>query len=250
VRPYYDDGQIQIWHGDCREVLPHLGAVDVALTDPPYGETSLVWDQHCDDWGSLVEPLLWPHGSLWCFGSLRYFLDEWTEFQKYRLSQEIVWEKHNGSIFHADRFRRVHELLAHWYPARIKWADVYKNPQFTQDATKRTVRRKGRPPHAGEIGEGVYVSHDGGPRLMRSVQQVRSCHGEAVHPTQKPLGIIRPALAYSLPPGGLVLDPFMGSGSTLLVAREMGCRAIGIDNREECCEIAAKRLQQSVMVLT
>lgn len=248
MRPYYEQGGIAIYHGDCREVLCRLAdesaTVDVVLTDPPYGETSFDWDRRVAEWPALVEPLLTRKGSLWCFGSLRYFLDQRDAFAAYNLAQEIVWEKHNGSIFHADRFRRVHELLVHFYPKRAQWADVHKAPQFTLDATARTVRRKGRPAHSRHIDAGAYVSQDGGPRLMRSVQQVRSCHGSALHPTQKPEGIVRPALAYSLPPGGLVLDPFMGSGTTLLVAREMGARAIGIEIDERYCEVAAKRLAQ------
>lgn len=249
MKPYYEESGITIYHGDCQQVLPLLPheSVDVVLADPPYGDTSLPWDTRVPGWTFLVAPLLKGHGSLWVFGSLRSFVENWRDYTGYKLAQELVWEKHNGSIFHADRFRRVHELLAHWYSSSAKWADVYKSPQFTHDATARTVRRKGRPPHAGEIGDGDYTSFDGGPRLQRSVLQVRSCHGTAVHPTQKPEGIIRPALNYSLPPGGLVMDPFMGSGSTLLVAREMGARAIGVEISEAYCELAVKRLQQSVL---
>jgi len=249
VRPYYEQDNITIYLGDCLEILPEIEMVDVVLTDPPYGETSLAWDQHVRGWQRLVADVLKDEGSLWVFTSLRHLLATAADYQHFQLAQELIWEKHNGSIFHADRFRRVHELLTHWYPKTSTWGEIYKNPQFTADATKRTVRRKERPTHAGEIGNGTYTSMDGGPRLMRSVLQVRSCHGHALHPTQKPEGIIRPALAYSLPPGGLVLDPFMGSGSTLVVAKEMGARAIGIEINEAYCEIAAKRLMQSVMVL-
>ena len=99
----------------------------------------------------------------------------------------------------------------------------------------------------GEIGEGAFESHDGGPRLMRSVIYEPSCHGYAENETQKPLGIIRPLIEYSCPPGGLVIDPFCGSGSVLVAAKEMGRRAIGMDIRESQCEIAARRLQQEVM---
>lgn len=88
---------------------------------------------------------------------------------------------------------------------------------------------------------------DGGPRLMRSVLQVRSEHGRAVHPTQKPLGILRPLIQYSCSIDGTMLDPFAGSGSTLLAARELGRRAIGIEAREDYCEAAVKRLAQGVL---
>ncbi len=71
--------------------------------------------------------------------------------------------------------------------------------------------------------------------------QVNSTHGYAENETQKPVGILTPLIEYGCPPGGLVLDPFMGSGSTLIAARDSGRRAIGIDIREGQCEIAARR---------
>lgn len=242
MSPYYDQDGITIYHGDCRQViLAAIDPVDVVVTDPPYGDTSLSWDARVLDWQESVARVA---PQLWCFGSLRYHLAEHGAFTAadWKLAQEIVWEKHNGSGFHADRFKRVHELAVHYY--RGEWASAYKSPPVTLDATPRTVRRKTRPTHTGHIENGAYASEDGGPRLMRSVLQVRSEHGRAVHPTQKPLGILRPLIEHSCPPGGLVLDPFMGSGSTLLAARDMGRRAIGIEIDESYCEIAVQRLAQ------
>jgi site-specific DNA-methyltransferase (adenine-specific) len=251
VKPYYERDGIVIYHGRCEDVLPTLeaGCVDLVLTDPPYGETSLEWDVRVAGWLPLLPSLMTPSASLWCFGSLRFFMEESASFVGWNHAQEIVWEKHNGSIFHADRFRRVHELVVHLYPDGTRWGDVYKRPQTTPDVVKHQMRRKARPTHSGDIGAATYVSEDGGPRLMRSVLQVRSCHGYAQHPTQKPIGIVTPLVEYSCPVGGLILDPFMGSGTTLRAAMDLGRRAIGIEREERYCEIAAKRLQQSVLPL-
>jgi site-specific DNA-methyltransferase (adenine-specific) len=161
------------------------------------------------------------------------------------IGQDLVWEKHNGSSLHADRFRRVHEQIVQLYCR--PWAEVYHQPVHTHDATARAVRRKRRPEHWGRIDKGTYVSVDGGPRLQRSVLQVRSEHGHALHPTQKPLGVLIPLVQYSSPPGGLVLDPFAGSGSTLVAARLEGRRAIGIEIEERYCEAAVSRLAQGVL---
>jgi site-specific DNA-methyltransferase (adenine-specific) len=241
--PYWTDGQVTLYHGDCREVLPALSVTaDCIVADPPYGETSLPWDKWPSGWLQMAAGVT---RSLWCFGSLRMYLERRDEFAGWKLSQDVIWEKHNGSGFAADRFKRVHEQITHWY--QDDWAGLYHEVPTTPDATARTVRRKQRPPHMGEIGDGPYTSIDGGPRLMRSVLYVRSMHGRAIHPTEKPNGILEPLIAYACPPGGLVLDPFAGSGSTLDAARQTGHPAIGIEISERDCERAARRLSQGVL---
>lgn len=239
--PYWSDGTVTLYHGDCRELLTELGPADCIVADPPYGETSLGWDRWPADWLLLAAVRA---DSLWCFGSFRTFLEHADEFRRadWKLSQDIVWEKHNGSGFHADRFKRVHEQVTHWY--RGDWASAYHEAPTTPDATARTVRTKGRPVHMGDLKRTTYTVEDGGPRLMRSVIYVRSMHGRAIHPTEKPVGILTPLIEYACPPGGLVIDPFAGSGSTLEAARMTGRRAIGVEVDERYCELAARRLSQ------
>ncbi len=238
MRPFYQHDGITIYHGDCRVILPTLpvASIDVVLADPPYGDTSLDWDVRDLAWLDGSEPLLRPSGSVWCFGSMRSFLAQshalaasWT------LAQDVVWEKHNGSGFAADRFKRVHEHVIQLYRRTTPWSSIYKSPVTTNDNVARQVRRKRRPPHLGSSTTSEYVSNDGGPRLMRSVIYARSCHGVALHPTQKPIDVLIPLLSYSCPPGGVVLDHTMGSGSTLVAAKRLWLRAIGIELCEQDC---------------
>ena len=178
--------------GDCRDLMPGHGPYDLILADPPYGETTLAWDRRVDGWLALAARALKPHGSLWVFGSLRSFMATADDVRAagLRHAQEIVWEKQNGSLFHADRFRRVHELLVQFYPDAVRWQAIYNAVATTDDARARVVRRKRRPTHTGDIGAASYRSVDGGPRLARSVQRFRNAHGRAIHPTEKPLSLI------------------------------------------------------------
>jgi site-specific DNA-methyltransferase (adenine-specific) len=233
----------RILAGDCLKILPTLESesIDLILTDPPYGETSLEWDRWQTGWPALVRRVLKPTGSMWVFGSQRMFWDNRDEFAGWKLSQDIVWEKQNGSGLFNDRFRRVHENALHFYRDDSTWAQVYKDPQKTNDATARTVRKKGRPAQwIGATGETSYTSEDGGPRLMRSVIYVRNEHGRAEHPTQKPPGILEPLLLYSSPLGGMVLDPFSGSGGVGAVAGLHGRNSILIEARPEFVELTRR----------
>lgn len=152
-----------------------------------------------------------------------------------------------GEAFHADRFKRVHDQAVQWYRSDGEWSRIYKMPQTTPDATAKTVRRKRRPNHTGNIGAHHYVSEDGGPRLMRSVIYARSMHGIAVNETQKPVEIVAPLIEYACPPGGLLFEPFGGAAPASLYAAQTGRRAIVCDVREQQCEAAAKRLSGGPM---
>jgi site-specific DNA-methyltransferase (adenine-specific) len=244
--PYFQDEHVTLWHGDFREVLPTIDVLaDAIVTDPPYGETSLEWDVWPAGWPSIAAQHA---SSMWCFGSMRMFLDRRDDFAGWKLSQDVVWEKHNGSSLANDRFSRVHEFATHWYQGA--WSDVHHVTPTTSDATPRTVRRKAKPAQwQGARGPSEYTTQDGGPRLMRSVQYVRSMHGRAINETEKPTGILEPLIEYAVPARGTVLDFFAGSGSTGVAARALGRRAVLIEKRESQCEAAALRLSQGVLDL-
>jgi site-specific DNA-methyltransferase (adenine-specific) len=90
---------------------------------------------------------------------------------------------------------------------------------------------------------------DDGTRLLQSVIDVPAMRGKAAHPTEKPGAILRPLIEYACPPGGLVLDPFAGSGSTAVAARLSGRRTVLIEADERYCEVIARRLAQDVLPL-
>ncbi|MFJ4847582.1 DNA-methyltransferase [Streptomyces sp. NPDC088733] len=244
MTPYYADDQVALYLGDMREVLPALGLqADLVLADPPYAETSLAWDRWPDGWPDLAASVA---SSMWCFGSMRMFLDRAPEFAAWKLSQDVIWQKANGTGFATDRFKRVHEIATHWY--RGDWSSVHHDtPRLAYTGPDKHARaRASRTPHTGAIGAHLYA--DDGTRLMRSVLEAPSVRG-GFHPTEKPLGILDPLIRYACPEGGLVLDPFAGSGSTLDAARQAGRRAIGIERHEPYAEAAARRLSNLTLAI-
>lgn len=206
MKPYYEDEAIQLFHGKCQDILPTLDLkADLLIADPPYGETTLDWDRWPDGWPAFAAEHA---ASMWCFGSMRMFLDRRDEFADWKLSQDIVWEKHNGSSLAADRFTRVHEHALFWY--RGRWSDVHHETPTTPDATARAVRRKAKPAHhQGAQGPSYFVSEDGGPRRARSVIYCRSMHGRAINETEKPIGILEPLIEYGCPGGGSRRRPLL-----------------------------------------
>lgn len=236
---------VQIITGDCRTELAKLAdeSVDCVITDPPYGTTSLPWDQVVDGWLELLPRVLKQGASVWIFGSMRNLLGLSDEFDGWNIAQDIVWEKHNGSNAFADRFRNVHEHAIQLYHQDQLWKDTFKQPLFSDDARAKVVRRKARPQQWGDIGGSTFRSEDGGPRMMRSVLCARSEHGRALHPTQKPVSLLQALVAYSCPEGGVVLDPFAGSGSTGIAAQSLGRSAVLIEADPSFADVARQRLR-------
>ena len=244
MKPYYSDDSVTLYNDDMREVLPALDVhPDCIVADPPYGETALAWDRWPDGWVKVAANIA---DSMWCFGSMRMFLDRRDEFTDWRMSQDIVWEKNTGSGLHVDRFRRVHEHVTHWY--RGRWASLYR--QITRvphtGPAARTVRAAAtrRIPHIGDRDVTAYV--DDGYRIPGSVIREAKVRG-GTHPTEKPVPVLDLLIRYACPPGGTVLDPFAGSGSTADAARLSGRRAVLIEADERYCERIAARLAQDVL---
>lgn len=249
--PYYQDESVTLYHGDCREVLAYFNEyepweIDLVVADPPYGETSLSWDSWPDGWPEVVAL---EAKSMWCFGSMRMFLDRRDEFAGWKLSQDVIWSKPRGGVAYPDRATvRTHEIVTHWY--RDEWADVHHEQQRQEHhgPGKGTIRRG----ETGPAWNGSRRAHawtDDGTRAMSSVIECQTMRMRGTgHPTEKPTGLLEPLIAYGCPEGGVVLDPFAGSGSTLDAARMTGRRAIGIEADERYCEVIAQRMSQTVLI--
>lgn len=213
--------------GDCREVMLAHGPFDLILADPPYGDTSLAWDKRVFGWAQVALQQLKPSGSMWVFGSMRFLMHLGAP-QGFRYAQDIVWEKHNGSGFSADRFKRVHEHAVQFYRADAAWGDVYNDVQrVPRTGPDKSVKAPGdRATHTGGIGPADY--RDDGLRIVRSVVRAASVRG-GPHKTAKPTSLLELLIRTSCPPGGLVGDFFAGSGSAGEAAVMSGRNYVGAE---------------------
>lgn len=222
MKPYYEHGGITIYHGDCREVLPSLPEADACITDPPWGEETHAGARTGNQDTALLD-----------FGSIS--------------AEGLV------NALSMVRVRR-------WVVATIEWRHMLRLEQSPPNGLRFVrfglwVKPNGAPQFTGDrpgVGwEAVAILHRAGVAMRwnggghHAVWQIQRVSGE--HPTQKPSRLIMEWIGLFTDPGELVVDPFMGSGTTLRVAKDWGRKAIGIEIEERYCEIAAKRLSQEVL---
>lgn len=204
MKPYYDHAGITIYHGDCREILPHLTKVDLVLTDPPYG---IDWVPRINNREKMVgdnEPFdpsfMLSVGTRHLFWGANYYSDKVKPSKAW-----FIWLKR------PDTFDACKKTYA---PCEMAWSDFNGS---------------------------IRVKHHTWDGNFRSGIE----NEKFIHPAQKPVEVMRWCIEES-EFEGIILDPFMGSGTTLRAAKDLGRKAIGIEIEEKYCEIAAKRLSQEV----
>jgi site-specific DNA-methyltransferase (adenine-specific) len=235
---------VELVTGDCRTIMPARGPFDVIIADPPYGVTTLRWDRHVQGWEEAAHAGLPRNGSLWVFGSMRFFLATAPRFRAagLRYAQEIVWRKANGTGMAADRFKRVHELVVQFYRRDAKWREVYNDVQRVPARVRSNsvrITRPNRVGHGGAIAALDY--HDDGTRIMKSVIEARSPR-DGFHPTQKPVSLLEILIRASSPRGGRVGDYFAGSGAAGEAAKRNGRAYVGCEIDPAMAEKARRRL--------
>ena len=214
MKPYYEQDGITIYHGDCREILPTIGPVDLVVADPPYG-VSLNTSYKKSQRGVLAGANDYPpvHG------------DDQAFDPRHLLSYEsaVLW----GANYYADKL-----------PARGSWLvwDKRDGVGFNDQADAELAWVRGV---TGTVPR--LFAHRWNGMIKASERDQRR-----LHPTQKPVALMSWCLGF-FPKATAVVDPYCGSGPTLRAAKDRGLRAIGIEIEERYCEIAAQRLSQQVL---
>lgn len=226
MKPYWSDSTCTIWHGDCREVFPLLGKMDIVLTDPPFAEQTHSGARTGSADRKLVE-----------FDSITS--DELVAFLQ--LTRQLC----NG-----------------WQISFVDWRHMLalESLDFDLELVRFGVwvKPNGMPQYSGDRPatgwEAIAFLHPQGKKKWNGGgrSSVFTCNFEQdgrVHPTQKPIQLVGELLNLFAKPSDTVLDPFMGSGTTLVAAKARGLRAVGIELDEAFCEAAANRLAQEVLPL-
>lgn len=249
MKPYYEDEWTTLYHGDCRDVLPSLGQVfSACVADPPYGTTSAPWDRWPEGWVEAVGAVLPVSASLWCFGTASTFLRHAGEFAGWKFGQEALWLKRNGSgPGSRDRLLVVHEWAYQWY--RGKWGDLHHEWERERSSgiDKSTRRQAHAAAHRRPDRANSYI--DDGYRQPRSVRvtEAPSVRYQKRHQDEKPVKVVWDLVRECTPPGGTVLDPSAGAGTTAIAARLAGRKSVLCEGSEALCEVIADRLQEDVL---
>ena len=351
IKPYYEEAAATIYHGDCQEILPHLGRFDAVLTDPPYGKVKGHFDHEwtnrrgmlkdCEIWAELMANAMKPNGTLWWFawpslaGQIETILSKhlnplahviWqkpsTVAQKHcpeslrapaAETERILMAEHYGAdnmalgesgyaakcdeargfIFEPLRFylatemeRAGHSLAtvnkawcewkggnggmaSHWFTSS-QWAlPTAANYEWLQ----KLFNSNGGDEFLRKDYEFLRKDYE---ELRKDYEELRKDYEELRryfelqkgdpktevwrfdsappdqrlgHPTPKPEKLIRFMVRISCRPGGVIVDPFAGSGTTGRAAKDLGRKAVLIEREERYCEIAARRLSQEVLAL-
>jgi site-specific DNA-methyltransferase (adenine-specific) len=234
VRPYHEAAGIAIYHGDCRDVLEDLAGAgvraDLLATDPPYGqqfagrgETTAKANVRADgarqgmrvvrQMLAAIADVLAPDAHAYLFCHWESWPDFYDASASYlAIKSALIWHKDRGGMGDTE----------------MEYARDYEVILYGTCGARRPLE---------------------GRRDGAVIAGIPPVGNDRRHPTEKPVRLMQYLIGKSCPVGGLVVDPFMGAGSTLEAALNLGRRAIGIEIEERYCEIAAKRLSQCVLPL-
>ena len=245
-----------ILHGDSLELLKQIPdkSVDLVFADPPYNlqlkdtlyrpdqtaveavtndwdkfDTYHAYDQFCLQWLNECKRVLRDGGALWVIGSYHNILRLGTSIQNlgFWILNDIIWHKTNPMPnFRGTRFTNAHETLLWCATARkAKYTFNYQNLK--------------------ELNEGKQMRSDWHIPICAGKERLRESNNQRSHPTQKPEALLYRILVSSTNKGDTVLDPFLGSGTTAVMAKKLQRNFIGFEQDKEYIKLAKKRLKQT-----
>jgi site-specific DNA-methyltransferase (adenine-specific) len=241
VTPYFDDGKGRtIYLGDCREILPTISG-DIVVTSPPYNTLPI---KHAPS-GLHAERKSGVNA--WILRAASGYADTMPEEDYQSWLREIVGlclQQVRGLVWinHKLRFRDGEGL----HPLRFLPFALYSEIIWDRQVSMALNCRRHAPSHEALWAFGAPHWWSDIENKLMTVWRIGFDRHNNDHPCAFPMPIAMRPIAASCPPGGCVVDPFMGSGTTLVAAKELGRKAVGIEIVEKYCEVAARRLEQEV----
>jgi modification methylase len=242
--------------GDCIEELARLpaGCADLVFADPPYNlqldgellrpnntrvdgvdhdwdrfDGFAAYDAFTRDWLAACRRVLKPDGTLWVIGSYHNIFRVGAILQDlgYWILNDVVWRKTNPMPnFRGRRFTNAHETLI--------WAARGPESRYTFNYEAMKA-----------LNEDVQMRSDWLLPICSGGERLKDAHGRKAHPTQKPESLLHRVLLASSEPGDLVLNPFLGTGTTAAAAKRLGRRWIGVERDSAYAEIARRRIAET-----
>jgi len=250
MKPYYQDKWVTIYHGDCREILPQLGSVDLVLTDPPYNISKLNDNRDRSKLTSTIMRRTSP---------LRYDFGEWDNMDR----QQFLDFTSDWLSLTCDELRNGGTIISFFNKEDVSFLGWVSKPLGIRTRTIISWHKTNPVPSfrkvnylsaceflwVGSKGDEAWTFNFGYQRDMHNFFETQNASGYSVteHPTEKPPKLMDWLINTHTNPSDLILDPFLGSGTTCFCAKKLNRYSIGIEIEEKYCEIAAKRCCQEVM---
>lgn len=229
--------------GDCLEVMKELpdNCVDLVLTDPPYGRTNLEWDIFPTE---SLKHLCRLAKSQIIFSDIYLMCELVQSLDNFRY--EWVWDKKCvTNIVNANKMPlRCHEYI-------LCFGDLEYTPIKTGNSGSPFGQIK-KTTAIGTMSNGLDENAQSGvgyPKSIITIMRPNNLTGGGLHPTQKPVGLLKYLIQTYTNQGDTILDPFLGSGTTAVACKQLGRNFIGVEINPEYCAIAENRLRQEVLPL-
>jgi len=248
----------KIVNGNALEILKTIPSktFDLVFADPPYNlqigkklkrpDDSKVngvndkWDQFksfedydnfCKEWLGECKRVLKHHGAIWVIGSYHNIFRIGYHIQNtgYWILNDVIWKKNNPMPnFRGTRFTNAHETLI--------WASKNKNSKYTFNYQSLKC-----------LNDDLQMRSDWTLPICNGSERIKK-NGKKVHSTQKPESILRRVLLASTNKGDFVFDPFLGTGTTAVVAKKMGRNYFGIEKEKKYFKTAKQRLEKTIKI--
>ena len=247
----------RVIQGDCLSVLPQLPdkSANMIFADPPYnlqlkGE---LWRPNMTRFNGVTAK--WDKFA--SFAEYDAFCESWlSECRRILADDGTIWVI--GTYHNIGRVSRLMQDLGFWLLNDVIWAKENPPPNFRgvrfTNATETLLWAKKSEPSRYNFNHAMMKAENNG-KQMRNVwsfpicsgaERLRDKHGRTAHPTQKPERLLRRMLRSCTKPGDVVLDPFLGTGTTLAVARQLGRSGVGIERDAEYVKIASARIEGAI----